>query len=202
MEKKNLKSNAATGVSSAVGAAVGVVAGTMASEEVHAAEISDIQQDEPLPEEEEIEVVDADPASSQSSAQQTEPEAEPVAEPVEPTPQPGDDPVAMVVHTSDGDLEVMSAETIANEDGSHSDVYVVTDGTDQAMLIDANQDGVIEGMVSDFNHDGQITEDEILDVTASNMTVESVSAASDAGLMAQNDAGDYINDADVSGFMA
>lgn len=232
MKKENLKSNVATGVSSAAGAAVGVMAGTMASGEIHAAtaeeEVTVLGSEGG---EEDIPVIDSEPSSApvQNPAHATTGTvgAGTIATGGEATTTGGQTtttgggtttlggetggtvggPTTQTTQTS-GEVQVVAFHTTTNEDGSHSNVAVLSDGTNHLALIDADQDGIADVMVADVNHDGQISDDEVVNIHDQNIAMPSNPDAFNAGmedpsLMAQN-AGcpDYVNNADVDSYMA
>lgn len=225
MKKENLKSNVATGVSSAAGAAVGVIAGTMASGEIHAAtaeeEVTVLGSEGG---EEDILVIDSEPSSApaQNPADTTTGTvgAGTIATGGEATTTGGQTttlggetggtvggPTTQTTQTS-GEVQVVAFHTTTNEDGSHSNVAVLSDGTNHLALIDADQDGIADVMVADVNHDGQICDEEVADIHDQNIVMPSNPDVFNAGmedpsLMAQN-AGcpDYVNNADVDSYMA
>ena len=225
MKKENLKSNVATGVSSAAGAAVGVIAGTMASGEIHAAtaeeEVTVLGSEGG---EEDIPVIDSEPSSApaQNRADTTTGTvgAGTIATGGEATTTGGQTttlggetggtvggPTTQTTQTS-GEVQVVAFHTTTNEDGSHSNVAVLSDGTNHLALIDADQDGIADVMVADVNHDGQICDEEVADIHDQNIVMPSNPDVFNAGmedpsLMAQN-AGcpDYVNNADVDSYMA
>ena len=215
MKKENLKSNVATGVSSAAGAAVGVMAGTMASGEIHAATA-----------EEEVTVLGSEGGEEDIPVIDSEPSSAPAQNPTHTTTggqttttgggtttlggETGGTiggPTTQTTQTS-GEVQVVAFHTTTNEDGSHSNVAVLSDGTNHLALIDADQDGIADVMVADVNHDGQISDDEVVNIHDQNIAMPSNPDAFNAGmedpsLMAQN-AGcpDYVNNADVDSYMA
>ena len=211
MKKENLKSNVATGVSSAAGAAVGVIAGTMASGEIHAAtaeeEVTVLGSEGG---EEDIPVIDSEPSSApaQNPADTTTGTvgAGTIATGGEATTTGGQ--TTTLGGETGGTVQVVAFHTTTNEDGSHSNVAVLSDGTNHLALIDADQDGIADVMVADVNHDGQICDEEVADIHDQNIVMPSNPDVFNAGmedpsLMAQN-AGcpDYVNNADVDSYMA
>ena len=196
MKKENLKSNVATGVSSAAGAAVGVIAGTMASGEIHAATA-----------EEEVTVLGSEGGEEDIPVIDSEPSSAPAQNPADTTTGTVGGPTTQTTQTS-GEVQVVAFHTTTNEDGSHSNVAVLSDGTNHLALIDADQDGIADVMVADVNHDGQICDEEVADIHDQNIVMPSNPDVFNAGmedpsLMAQN-AGcpDYVNNADVDSYMA
>ena len=175
--KENIKSNAATGASSAVGAGIGVVAGTTLANEVNAAETSEMP---PYTEEEEVEVIASEP--TRPTEQQTTPASGATGEP---------------------EVAVLGYERVTNDDGSQMDVAVVSVGGQQAVVADVDLDGTADMIVSDLNGDGAISDDEFVDVSGQGIMMASFQEAArtdDSTMLAQNP--DYVNDADVTDYMA
>lgn len=208
MNKENAKQNIASGMSSTIGAAVGVVAGTMASNEIHAAESDEATVTDATPAEdtadEDVPVVDVDPAQAPASEPTGE---EVVAEPVaETTAQPAE-PVAQPAGQTPEDVQVLDYQTVDNGQGGQADVAVITDGTNQAVVIDADRDGIADVMAVDQNHDGQITDNEIINLEGHNVAMQPLQEMAHAdpndGMMAQNASyePDYVNDANVDGYV-
>ena len=219
MKKEEMKSNVGTGISSTIGAAVGVVGGTLASDEIHAeavtpAEDGGFESDG----DEDVSVVDSDPANApaqnpanapaQGQSAATAPVAGQSAGEAEVT---GNGPSAQPASNTqepEGGVQVLAYETVTNEDGSQSDMALVTDGNTQAIIVDANRDGVADVMAVDMNHDGHISENEVMDISDQQVSMQSLQDAAtgtsgDGGMMAQNASEpDYVNNADVDGYMA
>lgn len=209
MNKENAKQNIASGMSSTIGAAVGVVAGTMASNEMHAAESDEATVTDATPAEEtadeDVPVVDVDPAQA--------PAAEPAGEEVvaEPTAQPATEPAtpqAQPAGQTSGDVQVLDYQTVDNGQGGQADVAVITDGTTQAVVIDADRDGIADVMAVDQNHDGQLSDNEIINLEGHNVAMQPLQEMAHAdnpndGMMAQNASyePDYVNDANVDGYV-
>ena len=74
---------------------------------------------------------------------------------------------------------------------------------DRALVVDVNSDGTMDLFIHDDNRDGQISDEEIHDITADNVSTQAVidDYAVQAGhndlYMANNDMPDYMNDADA-----
>lgn len=213
MNKENAKQNIASGMSSTIGAAVGVVAGTMASNEMHAAESDEATVTDATPAEEtadeDVPVVDVDPAQAPAAEPAGE---EVVAEPVAgPTAQPATDPAtpqAQPAGQTTGDVQVLDYQTVDNGQGGQADVAVITDGTTQAVVIDADRDGIADVMAVDQNHDGQISDNEVINLEGHNVAMQPLQEMAHAddpndGMMAQNASyePDYVNDANVDGYV-
>lgn len=195
MEKKNsnLKSNVATGASSTVGAAIGVAAGTAFTQPVQAAEL---EEPTVTPQAQNAQVQAAKPEPVKP-----EPTSEP--EPVKPSTEPvTTDPVT----TEEPDVQVVSYETVTNEDGSQMDVAVVAVEGEAVIIGDLNQDGIADVMAHDENHNGQLETNEVQDISGQQLAMQPLHDAVDpnmGGYMAQNDSEpDYTNDANVDAYMA
>lgn len=95
---------------------------------------------------------------------------------------------------------------VVHDDATGSDVIATTIGDQEVFFVDAGGDGTIEGMAADINNDGQITADEVIDISDQGLTTAGVIGAGtpsvDNNLMASNDGQfpDYVNDANVDGY--
>lgn len=212
MEKKEnsqLKSNVISGISSTAGAVAGVVGGSMVTAEVNAAEMP-----EATAEEQEVEVVSAEPSriSGNQSHHEEQPaveQPEPITpEPVNPEPQKPDpvapEPPLVTPEPIDGDeIQVLSYNTITDNDGNEMDVAVVSASGQEIIIADVDQDGTADLMASDLNSNGQLEENEIVDVSEDNIDMQPLEEAANANnMIAQTDDIDYINNADVNDYMA
>ena len=206
-EKKTseVKSNVISGMSSTVGAAAGVVAGSVISSEVNAAEIPVTPE-----EEQEVEVVSSQPSRTSGStthhnpAPTPEPTPEPEPRP-EPTPEPDPEPEPTPGQTPESEIEVVSYETVTNEDGSQMDVAVVNAQGQAVMIADVDQNGYADVMASDLNNNGQLDNGEIVDVSDQNIAMQPLQEAANMGgndMIAQTNDVDYINDANVDDYIA
>lgn len=190
MEKNNsnLKSNVATGASSTVGAAVGVAAGTAFTQPAQATEV-----EEPT----------IATQQHNSQHQPDKPESAPRPEPVKPASEPVNQEPEK---PEDPDVQVVSYETITNEDGSQMDVAVVAVDGEPVIIGDLNQDGIADVIASDENLNGQLEANEIQDISGQQLAMQPLHDAVDpnmGGYIAQNDTDpDYTNDANVDDFMA
>ena len=214
-EKKTseVKSNVISGMSSTVGAAAGVVAGSVISSEVNAAEIPVTPE-----EEQEVEVVSSQPSRTSGSTahHNTTPTPEPAPEPTpeptpepeprpEPTPDPDPEPEPIPEPTPEPEIEVVSYETVTNEDGSQMDVAVVNAQGQAVMIADVDQNGYADVMASDLNNNGQLDNGEIVDVSDQNIAMQPLQEAANMGgndMIAQTNDVDYINDANVDDYIA
>ena len=200
-EKKtsDMKSNVISGMSSTVGAAVGVVAGSIISSEVNAAEIPVTPE-----EEQDVEVVSSQPSNTGGSTPSHNPTPHPTLEPAtEPNPTP--EPTPASEPRPEPEIEVVSYETVTNEDGSQMDVAVVNAQGQAVMIADVDQNGVADIMASDLNYNGQLENGEIVDVSDQNIAMQPLQDAANMNgnnMVAQTGEPDYINDANVDDYIA
>ena len=200
-EKKtsDMKSNVISGMSSTVGAAVGVVAGSIISSEVNAAEIPVTPE-----EEQDVEVVSSQPSKTGGSTPSHNPTPNPTPEPAtEPNPTP--EPTPASEPRPESEIEVVSYETVTNEDGSQMDVAVVNAQGQAVMIADVDQNGVADIMASDLNYNGQLDNGEIVDVSDQNIAMQPLQDAANMNgnnMVAQTGEPDYINDANVDDYIA
>ena len=200
-EKKtsDVKSNVISGMSSTVGAAAGVVAGSIISSEVNAAEIPATPE-----EEQDVEVVSSQPSNTGGSTPSHNPTSHPTPQPAtEPNPTP--EPTPASEPRPESEIEVVSYETVTNEDGSQMDVAVVNAQGQAVMIADVDQNGVADIMASDLNYNGQLDNGEIVDVSDQNIAMQPLQDAANMNgnnMVAQTGEPDYINDANVDDYIA
>ena len=205
-EKKtsDVKSNVISGMSSTVGAAVGVVAGSIISSEVNAAEIPAAEIPVTPEEEQDVEVVSSQPSKTGESTPSHNPTPHPTLEPAtEPNPTP--EPTPASEPRPESEIEVVSYETVTNEDGSQMDVAVVNAQGQAVMIADVDQNGVADIMASDLNYNGQLDNGEIVDVSDQNIAMQPLQDAANMNgnnMVAQTGEPDYINDANVDDYIA
>ena len=105
-----------------------------------------------------------------------------------------------VISPVEPEVEILSYETISNEDGSQMDFAVVS--VQQMGIIDVDQDGTADLIAVDANNSGQIDEDEIFDISSEGLSMQTLQD----DYLAQNDSSmqgpDYINDGNVDNYMA
>ena len=205
-EKKtsDVKSNVISGMSSTVGAADGVVAGSIISSEVNAAEIPGAEIPVTPEEEQDVEVVSSQPSKTGGSTPSHNPTPHPTPEPAtEPNPTP--EPTPASEPRPEPEIEVVSYETVTNEDGSQIDVAVVNAQGQAVMIADVDQNGVADIMASDLNYNGQLDNGEIVDVSDQNIAMQPLQDAANMNgnnMVAQTGEPDYINDANVDDYIA
>ena len=205
-EKKtsDVKSNVISGMSSTVGAAVGVVAGSIISSEVNAAEIPAAEIPVTPEEEQDVEVVSSQPSKTGGSTPSHNPTSHPTPQPAtEPNPTP--EPTPASEPRPESEIEVVSYETVTNEDGSQMDVAVVNAQGQAVMIADVDQNGLADIMASDLNYNGQLENGEIVDVSDQNIAMQPLQDAANMNgnnMVAQTGEPDYINDANVDDYIA
>lgn len=231
-KNENVKANMAAAASSTLGAAIGVVGGTLMSEEIHAAQVEDPVLPEDPHATDDVPIVDVEAPTHNTAAQPTvaattshvtpvnvEPIApEPIPEP-DPIPAPGPDPDpeptpgpnVMPASTLSPDVQVLDYQTITGADGQQMDAALVNISGNQALIVDADRDGVADALVADANNNGQIDNDEVVDISIHQLSMSELQAAAnpdpvadpDPNVMAQNAYNsDYENNANVDDYMA
>lgn len=229
-KNENVKANMAAAASSTLGAAVGVVGGTLLSEEIHAAQVEDPVLPEDPQATDDVPIVDVEAPTHSTASQPTvaattshvtpvnvEPIApEPIPEP-DPIPAPGPDPDpeptpgpnVMPASTLSPDVQVLDYQTITGADGQQMDAALVNISGNHALIVDADRDGVADALVADANNNGQIDNDEVVDISMHQLSMSELQAAAnpdpaaDPNVMAQNAYNsDYENNANVDDYMA
>lgn len=231
-KNENVKANMAAAASSTLGAAVGVVGGTLLSEEIHAAQVEDPVLPEAPQATDDVPIVDVEAPTHSTASQPTmaattshvtpvnvEPIApEPIPEP-DPIPAPGPDPDpeptpgpnVMPASTLSPDVQVLDYQTITGADGQQMDAALVNISGNHALIVDADRDGVADALVADANNNGQIDNDEVVDISMHQLSMSELQAAAnpdpvadpDPNVMAQNAYNsDYENNANVDDYMA
>ena len=231
-KNENVKANMAAAASSTLGAAVGVVGGTLLSEEIHAAQVEDPVLPEDPQATDDVPIVDVEAPTPNTAAQPTvaattshvtpvnvEPIApEPIPEPdpipapgPDPDPEPTPDPNVMPASTLSPDVQVLDYQTITGANGQQMDAALVNISGNQALIVDADRDGVADALVADANNNGQIDNDEVVDISMHQLSMSELQAAAnhetvadpDPNVMAQNAYNsDYENNANVDDYMA
>ena len=231
-KNENVKANMAAAASSTLGAAIGVVGGTLMSEEIHAAQVEDPVLPEDPHATDDVPFVDVEAPTHITAAQPTVaattshvtpvsvepiaadpiPEPDPIPDP-EPNPEPEPDPTpgpnVMPASTLSPDVQVLDYQTITGADGQQMDAALVNISGNQALIVDADRDGVADALVADANNNGQIDNDEVVDISMHQLSMSELQAAAnpdpaaDPNVMAQNAYNsDYENNANVDDYMA
>lgn len=192
-----VKSDVITGMGSAVGATVGMMAGSAMTTEAQAAEVEqpEVPEKHEAPIKTEVNDESVVVVNTTPEKPTTEPE-KPTSEPDKPTTEP-DKP------TVESEVEVLSYETVVNEDGSLMDVALLSVDGVQTVVADVDMDGMADVIAVDANNNGQLDDGELVDVSGEGLTMEPLQGA--IGVDDQSLANmeqDYVNDADVQEFMA
>ena len=114
-----------------------------------------------------------------------------------------EEPIPDNTETNDSEVRVVGVQAVQNEDGSQAIVAGLELDGDRALVVDVNSDGTMNLFIHDDNGDGQISDEEIHDITAENVSTQAViddyaiQAGQDDLYMANNDLPDYMNDADA-----
>ena len=233
-KNENVKANMAAAASSTLGAAIGVVGGTLLSEEIHAAQVEDPVLPEDPQATDDVPIVDVEAPTHNTAAQPTVaattshvtpvsvepiaadpiPEPDPIPDPEpnpDPDPEPTPGPNVMPASTLSPDVQVLDYQTITGADGQQMDAALVNISGNQALIVDADRDGVADALVADANNNGQIDNDEVVDISIHQLSMSELQAAAnpdpvadpDPNVMAQNAYNsDYENNANVDDYMA
>ena len=231
-KNENVKANMAAAASSTLGAAIGVVGGTLMSEEIHAAQVEDPVLPEDPHATDDVPIVDVEAPTHNTAAQPTVaattshvtpisvepiaadpiPEPDPIPDPEpnpEPEPDPTPGPTVIPTSTLSPDVQVLDYQTITGADGQQMDAALVNISGNQALIVDADRDGVADALVADANNNGQIDNDEVVDISMHQLSMSELQAAAnpdpaaDPNVMAQNAYNsDYENNANVDDYMA
>lgn len=213
-EANNNKSDWGTRAASVGSAFVGGVAGAAAAE---AAEKYIVDTEEVTVESVEENATSHASTSSSTSSSQPVAEEEIIATPEDNTQEMPSDatlvsneapinetqPASYQISEEDGEVRVVGVQAVQNEDGSQAIVAGLELDGDQAMVVDVNSDGTINLFIHDDNGDGQISDDEVHDITADNVSTQAIiddalaQQANEDLYYASNDTPDYMNDADT-----
>ena len=175
-----------TSTSSAVGATIGSMVGNALASEANAAEVDD-----------EAAPLRKHSTTSTVTATTTSTDHDTPSEPRHARNIPNNHDNSDV---DAGEVEVIDYQTITYDDGSQVDVAVVNvDGQDM-IVADVDMDGKADIIAADLNGNNQLDADEIIDVAGEGISMATFEAAVAANELAQ--ANDYINNADVSDFIA
>ncbi len=197
--KKNV--DVVSGASAAVGSTIGMVAGTFIDSELHAAEVVPTPMPEPEPAPAPMPEPAPAPMPSSTISEETPVAVTSVQE------ETVTEPVSQSQHNNSNnntEIEVMAYETVTDEYGNEMDVALLDVDGQQVMLFDVDKDGTADVMVADANSDNMIEDNEIVDVVDYNISMDTFEKEMGNDYtnesLAYND--DYVNDADVTDFMA
>jgi len=117
-------------------------------------------------------------------------------------PHPVNNTIEPEPEQQNGEIKILGIEEVIGPDGQPMTVVGVEVEGDEALLIDINRDDVIEVMITDANHDGQISDDEIIDISDVDIRVSDLeqNMMESAGLhyVSHDNLPDYTNDADTN----
>lgn len=191
-----------SGMSTLGGAAVGTIGGTFVAQEVNAAEVVATEAPSKTEPEDVHATVEEQPQNQ--AAQDVEPDPEPTPEPKpspKPTPEPEPEPEPSP--NPDTEIEVVGYETVTNEDGSQSDIAILSVNGQGAAIIDVDQDGFADVMAADQNLNGQIEDNEVVNIQGQGIAMEPFKTEFESNQLALNDDGpDYINDGGVDSYIS
>lgn len=201
-KKYEIAREAATStVGGVIGGFAGAAIGSAIAQEAYALDEVEPQVDTPDP-------VPVKPEPAKPNAEElVEPEkpvepAKPVA-PVEPEePLKPEEPT----RPEDTEVQVLHYETAQTEEGHTLQVAIVSENGEIVQYADVTGDDIVDLRVTDTNNDGDITEDEITDISGQGMSMQPLRQAyQEAQEIAQytdENEPDYINDGNVDDFMA
>ena len=145
----------------------------------------------------------AQEANAQESVQVSEAEQEHIPEPAKPEPvvtTPEPEP------TPEPEVQVIGYEQVPAGDGQVIQVAAVSINGNVVQLAEVTGDDIVDLAGMDSNYDGQITEDEIIDVSAEGISMQQLhdSYQQTQNLAQDTDISspDYINDGNVDDFIA
>lgn len=109
-------------------------------------------------------------------------------------------------HNENGEdnmVHVVGVEAVRTEDGGQAIIAGLEANGDEALLVDVNSDGTMNLFVHDDNGDGVISDNEVHDITAENISTEAVieealaQQANEDLYYVSDDNPDYMNNADT-----
>lgn len=209
--KKNKTNDGISGISTAVGSAAGMVAGSFISSELNAAEVEvvPVDDDDVI---QQNQTAQSQTAHNQTTQAQTTHNQTAQSQTAQSQTTHNQTTQTQTTQTqtpeseidTDTEVEVVAYETITDEFGNEVDVALVSvDGNDM-IVADIDMDGNADVIISDLNSDNVIDDSEIILIEDSDVSMhyfeEAVENNHFEDSMAYND--DYVNDADVTDFMA
>ncbi len=84
----------------------------------------------------------------------------------------GEEPPVEVVEPTDAETPEVEVVVVAHDPTTNTNGAVVTVGGEPVVLLDVNDDHIFDGLAADANHDGEISENEIVEISGENITVE------------------------------
>lgn len=105
----------------------------------------------------------------------------------------------------DGEIRVVGVEHVVNNGHEMNVALLQHSSGDTALLVDVDDNGQFDVLLHDDNHDGQISEEEVYDVSNANVSVADLQQAAaeenGMGYTSNDDMPDYTNDADTGTFI-
>ena len=143
------------------------------------------------------------PSGNRLSGQPADiPGDQPVDQPAE---QPVDQPAEQheTVTVMDTEVEVLAYQRIDTDAGTMDAATVQDQSGQQVVFIDTDLDSQADLAWVDHNEDSQITDDELYNIEEQNVDMHPMmDAANFSSEYADNEIPDYVNDADIDGYMA
>ncbi len=108
------------------------------------------------------------------------------------------------VNVNGADLEIVGYERVTNDDGSQMDVATaMADEGAPILFVDTDLDSCADVAICDMDGDGNITENEVIDIRDHQVDMHPMMDAADfSAEYAAGDMPDYVNDADVDSYMS
>lgn len=106
-------------------------------------------------------------------------------------------------HSNNEGVKVLGVEAVVDSEGNPMTVAAIELQGEQALLVDVDNNGIMDVIIVDENGDGQITENELFDISEGNINtsdLQQMAAAQNGDLLYANNDNmpDYVNDADIS----
>lgn len=197
------------GVGFGIGAFVGVVTSVFAGTALQGAETAEVEAPEKIEESSEpTPVVYPHVVFHTTSTPETpEPSKPEPPKPEPPKPEPSKpespEPEPPTPDPDEPAIRIIKVETVTVEDGTTMTVAEVTLNGFYGKIVDVDNDGIADFACIDSNNDGIITENETSYIGESMISMQALQqAAENSNYLAHLDGPDYINDANVSGYVS
>lgn len=103
---------------------------------------------------------------------------------------------------ADPEVQVVEYGRVQGPAGQEADVAVLDIDGHDAAVADLNSDGIADVFVMDADDNGEIDENEIVNVSGEGIPMQPFEEEAGNGMYAHNDLPDYVDDANVDDFMA
>lgn len=203
--KDRVKNTVTTGASSAAGAAAGIAIGTALSPETAAAQQTHTPEEVSAPSHPEEASTTAAASTATTTASHSSTTHSSSTQEAAQTPQQPETKTEETTETGNpsDELEVLGYERVTNDDGSQMDLAVLNVDGHEVGYIDADLDGVADVVICDANQNGQFEQNEMANIHDQGIAMQPLAdAAGFNPLYAENNIPDYVDDADVDGYMA